>query len=111
MVEKIVKDVIKCCKIALMAFAVAFLIGCIIGLFIKGGNVKAVIIYGCRVVEIVSIIGLAIAALAFAQHDLMRPLNYQMEWEEHFSRLNLSHVIFMIALICAILAYTIETLI
>jgi hypothetical protein len=102
------EDILYSFKLSLYSFAVPFVLGLIIGLIVYGFNFTQVLLWGCRLAEIVAAFGLALAAISFIKRDLMRPLNYQRQWDTYFRKLNLAQVIFFISLFVAIISYTIE---
>ncbi|MCM0651072.1 hypothetical protein NBE98_22190 [Clostridium swellfunianum] len=106
--KNILEDVLYCLKLSLYFFAAPFALGIIIGLISHGFNLNEVLLWGCRVTELVSALGLGIAGISFIKRDLMRPLDYEKVWRTYFHRLNLSHVIFMISVFVAAFAYTID---
>lgn len=102
-------DVLYCLKISFYFFIVPFIIGIIIGFAIYGKDISGVIIWGCRFVQYFSILGLAIAGMSFLKQDLMRPLNYQNQWQTYFKKLNLAFVTLFISIFIAIFSYIIES--
>lgn len=106
--KNILEDVLYCLKLSLYFFAVPFVIGIIIGLILHGFNLNEVLLWGCRISEIVAAFGLALAGISFVKKDLMRPLNYQKQWETYFHKLNVAQVIFLIAIFVAAFSYTID---
>lgn len=105
------KDILYAVKLSLYYFAGSFLIGIIIGLIIHGFSFTEVMLWGCRVSQILSVFGLSLSAVSFMKRDLMRPLNYQEIWETYFHKLNLSHVIFIIATCVLIFSFIIDYLV
>jgi hypothetical protein len=103
-----IEDLLYAMKLSVYYFAGSFLLGAIIGLILKGFNWTEVIIWGCRVSEILATFGLALSGISFIKRDLMRPLNYQRQWETYFRKFNLSHVIFLISVFIIVFAFTIE---
>ena len=75
---------------------------------LRMGHIIEIILWGSRLVELVSAFGLALAGISFVKKDLMRPLDNQNTWETHFNRLNLAQVIFLISIFIATFAYTID---
>jgi hypothetical protein len=106
--KNILQDIAYCLKLSLYFFAVPFILGIIIGLITQGFNITEVLLWGCRLTQIVAAFGLALAGISFVKKDLMRPLDYQKTWETYFNRLNLAQVIFIISIFVAVFAYTIE---
>lgn len=102
------EDILYSFKLSLYYFTIPFVLGLIIGLIAYGFNLTQILLWGCRLSEIVAAFGLALAAICFIKRDLMRPLNYQKLWETYFRRLNLAQVIFFISLFVAIISYTID---
>lgn len=101
-------DVLYCLKLSLYFFAAFFALGLIIGLIIHGFNLREVLFWGCRVSEIAASFGLALSAISFTKKDLMRPLNYQKQWEMYFTKLNLAHAIFFVSLFTLIFAFIVD---
>lgn len=106
-----VEDILYCLKISLYFFIIPFVLGCIIGIVLHGFDVLQVVIWGCRIVQILGCLGLAVAGMSFLKTDLMRPLNYQREWETYFKKLNLSFVILIISVIIIVVAFIIQDII
>lgn len=102
------EDILYSLKLSLYYFTAPFILGSIIGLIAYGFNLIQILLWGCRITEIVAAFGLALAAIAFVKRDLMRPLNYQKQWETYFYKLNLAQVIFFISLFVAIISYVID---
>ena len=103
-----IEDILYSFKLSLYFFAGTFVLGIILGLILHGFNWTQVILLGCKFAEIVATFGLALSAISFVKRDLMRPLNYQKQWETYFSKLNLSHVIFFISTFIIVLSFAIE---
>jgi len=103
-----IEDVLYAIKLSLYFFAASFVIGLIIGFILHGSNWTQVIIWGCRFSEILATFGLALSGISFIKRDLMRPLNYQRQWETYFKKLNLSHVIFFISVFIIVISFAIE---
>lgn len=106
--KEYIEDILYALKLSLYYFGGSFLIGSIIGIIVQGFDFKEIVIWGCRASEILSVFGLSISAISFIKKDLMRPLNYQRQWETYFYKLNLSHVIFLISFFVMIFSFTIE---
>ncbi len=106
--KNILEDVSYCLKLSIYFFAIPFILGMIIGLISHGFNIIEILLWGCRVTELLAAFGLALAGISFVKKDLMRPLDYEKKWKMYFYRLNLAQVIFFISIFIAVIAYTID---
>lgn len=104
-------DIFRCFKLSVYFFIVPFFIGAVIGIIMQGNDITGIVLWGCRVVQYVAIFGLALAGMSFLKQDLMRPLNYQNQWETYYKKFNLSFVILFISIIIASFSYVIESFI
>lgn len=102
--KQYIEDILYALKLSIYYFIGSFIFGIIIGLILYGFDFINVMLWGCRLSQILSVFGLSISAISFVKWDLMRPLNYQKTWETYFHKLNLSHVIFIISI--SILAFS-----
>ncbi|MBL4936309.1 hypothetical protein JK636_11110 [Clostridium sp. YIM B02515] len=102
------EDALYCLKLSLYFFAGSFIVGSIVGLILHGFSFREVIVWGCRLTEIIGTIGLVLSGVSFVKRDLMRPLNYQRQWDTYFKKFNLSHVIFLIAIFIISYSFIIE---
>jgi Na+/H+ antiporter NhaD/arsenite permease-like protein len=92
-------------------FVIPFILGIFIGVLAQGGNLREILLWGCRLVQLIGAFGLALSAISFTKQSLMRPLNYQKEWETYFHKFNLAFVIFFISLFISVYSYTVEAII
>ena len=104
-------DILYCLKVSLYFFAAPFIIGAVIGLILHGKDIAGIIVFGCRIVQYIAVLGLALAGISFLKQDLMRPLNHQKQWETYFNRLNLAFVILFVSVFIASFSYLIESFI
>ncbi|OFI07505.1 hypothetical protein CLOACE_03340 [Clostridium acetireducens DSM 10703] len=109
--KEYLKDIVFCFKVSIYIFAIFFGIGIVIGILLANFNFRDILLWGCRIVQYLSILGMIICALAFTKTELLRPLNYNEEWRKYFRKLNLFWVILIISLIITILSYCLESLI
>lgn len=105
------EDILYCFKLSLYFFIISFVIGGIVGFILHGMDMRQVVTWACRMVQILGTLGLAIAGMSFLKSDLMRPLNYQKEWETYFKKFNLSFVILIISIFIIIISFIIEGII
>lgn len=106
--KKLSEDILYCLKLSVIYFTAPFALGLIIGVFVEGFKLAPVLLWGCRLAEIVAAFGLALAGISFVKKDLMRPLDHQRTWETYFHKMNLAQVIFFISIFAAALAYLID---
>lgn len=109
--KEYVEDILYCLKLSIYFFIIPFAIGAIIGLILHGVDKMQIIIWGCRVMQYLGCAGLALAGISFVKTDLMRPLNYQREWETYFKKLNLPFVILIISSVIIAIAFIIQDII
>ncbi|WP_246582794.1 hypothetical protein [Clostridium mobile] len=103
-----IKDILYSIKIALFIFLGGFILGGVITLMVTKGNIMSSIVWGARVSQYVSFIGLLISAISFTNENSMRPLNYDREWKTYFGKFNLSFAIFFISLFILILSIIVQ---
>lgn len=104
----LIKDILYCLKLSMYFFIVAFILGLIVGVISSPHELKVILGWGCRMVQILGMIGLLITAISSTKRDLLRPLNYDREWNLYFEKMNLNFVIFTIAISISIVSYFAE---
>ena len=109
--KEYVKDISYCLKISCYFFSAAFLLGTLIGFISYGFNFKGIIIWGCRVVQYFAVFGYILSGISFIRQELMRPLNYQEQWEKYFKKLNLAGVILFMSIFNTLFSFIMESLI
>lgn len=108
---KLTKDLLNCAKLAVYIFIGVFLVGLIIGYLQSRGQWGEVLLWGARLSLIASAIGLGIVGMSFLKPDTMRPLEYQKQWEEYYSVLNLTYVILFVSLFLGLISFAADYLI
>lgn len=104
------EDILYCIKLSFYFFIAPFVIGLIVGVVQYPHNYKEIVIWGCRLVQMIGAFGLGLAAISFCKRELMRPLSYEDKWKLYFEKLNLAFVILFISLFMSIFSYIIEIL-
>ncbi|WP_315118995.1 hypothetical protein [uncultured Clostridium sp.] len=103
-----IKDILYSIKIASFIFLGGFILGGVITLMVTKGNVLNSILWGGRVAQYISFLGLFTAAISFTNENSMRPLNYDREWRTYYSKFNLTFAIFFISLFILIFSIIIQ---
>ncbi|WP_205598653.1 hypothetical protein [Clostridium niameyense] len=106
-----VKDILKSLKLSILLFIIGFVLGILIGVILHPKTFTSILLWGCRIVQYISIFGMAIAGISFTKQDLLKPLNYENQWKNYFNKLNLSFVILFMSVFSLILSYLVETII
>lgn len=103
-----IKDILYSIKLALLIFLGAFILSGVITFAITKGNVLSSIIWGSRIAQYISFLGLFISALSFTNENSMRPLNYEREWKTYFGKFNLAFAIFFISLFILVFSILVQ---
>lgn len=97
MIGDIIKDILKCAKVALLVAAiVSVLFGIIYYLFYRGGSIPVLQFLKDRLYN-AGCLGFLISAGFFMQRDATRPLDYHKQWKRMFRRFNLGIVIMTVS--------------
>lgn len=102
------EDIAYCLKLSLIFSAIPFVLGIIVGLILQKSDYIQVILWGCRMVQYLAALGLVLTGISFTKVELLRPLDYQSQWETYFKKFNLAFVILLISLFSATYSYLLE---
>jgi len=97
MITDVIKDILKCAKVALLVAAIVLIIFSVIYyLFYSGGSIPILPFLKDRLYNI-GCFGFLISAGFFVQRDATRPLDYHKQWKKIFHRFNLGIVIMTVS--------------